>query len=133
MQQNMQNLTDLPLKTKLDMVAEARATFGQKAARELWGKLGLGQDIPLQVPEPKATQRDWPRFMVRVPPDVKAWLDDRAQETSASMNSEIIQAIRARMQAATGAVSANSSPAAAHSHSDALQGVGQFHPQHQEC
>lgn len=133
MKASMQNLTELPLKTKLDMVAEARATFGQKAARELWAKLGLGQDIPLQIPEPKATQRDWPRFMVRVPPDVKAWLDERAQETSGSMNSEIIQAIRARMQAATGEGLGNRAPAAASSHSDALAGAGQFHPQHQEC
>lgn len=72
-------------------------------------------------------------FRLRLPEPERAFVKQEAQKNSRSMTGEIIQAIRARMQAATGAVSANSTPAAAHSHSDAVQGAGQFHPQHQEC
>jgi len=73
------------------------------------------------------------RMTVRLSASAAAFLDEVAKENFTSRNAEIVRSIRERMQAATGAVSANSSPAAAHSHSDALQGVGQFHPQHQEC
>lgn len=66
-------------------------------------------------------------FRLRLPEAERAFVKREAEKNSRSMTGEIIQAIRARMQAAAGAVSANSSPAAAHSHSDALAGAGQFH------
>lgn len=37
--------------------------------------------------------------LVRLPADVKAWLENEARKTLASQNSEIVRCIRARMEA----------------------------------
>jgi hypothetical protein len=43
------------------------------------------------------TQRDWPRFMVRLPHDVKQFLALQSRRNGASQNSEIIRSVRERM------------------------------------
>jgi type II secretory pathway component PulC len=35
--------------------------------------------------------------MLRLPPDVKAWLDSHARHNASSLNSEIVRSIRERM------------------------------------
>jgi hypothetical protein len=39
------------------------------------------------------------QFLVRLPSDVKAWIEREAAKTMASRNSEIVRCIRARMDA----------------------------------
>jgi hypothetical protein len=41
---------------------------------------------------------DRPQFVVRLPKDVKEWLEKEAARTMASQNSEIVRALRARME-----------------------------------
>ncbi|WP_454917304.1 Arc family DNA-binding protein [Xanthobacter sediminis] len=72
-------------------------------------------------------------FRLRLPEAERAFIKMEAEKNSRSMTGEIIQAIRSRMQATTERVSQANSSAVAPSHADALQGVGQFHPQHQDC
>ncbi|QDI82366.1 Arc family DNA-binding protein [Methylorubrum populi] len=43
-------------------------------------------------------QRDWPKLMLRLPPDIKAWIIDQAAKHATSQNSEIIRSIRERME-----------------------------------
>jgi deoxyribose-phosphate aldolase len=38
-----------------------------------------------------------PAIVVRMPADVKAWIEAQAQRNGASQNSEIVRSIRARM------------------------------------
>ena len=40
-------------------------------------------------------------LQLRLPADVKAWLEEQAEKNSSSQNSEIIRAIRAAMEQAT--------------------------------
>lgn len=42
-----------------------------------------------------------PQYKLRMPPDVKAWLEAEARENSSSVNSEIIRSIRQRMKRET--------------------------------
>jgi predicted HicB family RNase H-like nuclease len=42
-------------------------------------------------------QREWPRFMLRVAPEMKKWLEDQAERNFASQNSEILRCIQERM------------------------------------
>jgi len=51
------------------------------------------------------TQATWPRFMLRLPPDLKRWVDAEAERNGASINSEIIRSVRERMDRASAAVS----------------------------
>ncbi|MFG1340954.1 Arc family DNA-binding protein [Xanthobacter autotrophicus] len=44
------------------------------------------------------SQADWPRFMLRLPPDLKGWVDVEAERNGASINSEIIRSVRERME-----------------------------------
>ncbi len=44
-----------------------------------------------------AGQREWPQLMLRLPVDVKAWVSAQADRNGASMNSEIVRALRERM------------------------------------
>lgn len=44
-----------------------------------------------------AGQRAWPQFRLRCPPEVKKWLDKEADRNGASLNSEILRALRERM------------------------------------
>lgn len=60
-------------------------------------------------------------FRLRLPEAERAFIKLEAEKNSRSMTGEIIQAIRARMQAATGAKFGDRSPAAA-DHTAALQG-----------
>ena len=43
------------------------------------------------------SQHEWPRFMVRLPPDLKDFLALQSQRNGASQNSEIIRSVRGRM------------------------------------
>lgn len=40
---------------------------------------------------------DYIQFPVRLPPEVKAWLSDQASRNGSSQNSEVVRAIRERM------------------------------------
>lgn len=42
-------------------------------------------------------QQDWTRLMLRLPPDMKAFLATEAARNGSSQNSEIVRAIRERM------------------------------------
>ena len=46
----------------------------------------------------RGDQRDWAKLILRIPPDLKAWISDEATHNASSQNSEIIRAIRERMQ-----------------------------------
>ena len=46
-------------------------------------------------------QRDWPKLMLRLPPDVKNWVEEQAKRHATSQNSEIVRSIRERMDHAT--------------------------------
>ena len=46
----------------------------------------------------RGEQHDWPKFMARIPPDLKAWLSEQAERYGTSQNSEIVRAIRERME-----------------------------------
>ncbi|MFH1558512.1 MAG: Arc family DNA-binding protein [Pseudomonadota bacterium] len=46
------------------------------------------------------SQAGWPRFMLRLPPDLKRWVDAQAKHNGASINSEIIRSVRERMDRA---------------------------------
>lgn len=77
-------------------------------------------------------KREWPQTLVRIRPDLKAWLVDQSERNYSSINAEIllsleerrdrIAAQEARRKAAAGEVSKAKAPAAARK-SDALQGV----------
>ena len=43
-------------------------------------------------------QREWAKFMLRLPPDVRAWIAAQAEANACSQNSEIVRAIRERME-----------------------------------
>lgn len=42
--------------------------------------------------------RKYPAILVRVPPDMKDWLERRSKQTLVSQNAEIIKAVRSRME-----------------------------------
>lgn len=44
-----------------------------------------------------AEQADWPKFMLRVPPSMKQWIEESAERNFASQNSEILRCIQERM------------------------------------
>lgn len=72
----------------------------------------------------RGEQTDWPKLMVRLPPDAKAWVAQEAEKFGNSQNAEIVRAIRERMdraKAATGEKFGDRAPAAAPSET-ALQG-----------
>lgn len=74
------------------------------------------------------------QYMLRLPDGWRDAIKAKAARNRRSMNSEILAALESVVSAAaTGAKFGDQAPAAAHSHSDAVQGAGQFHPQHQEC
>jgi hypothetical protein len=50
------------------------------------------------------SKRDTISVLVRLPRDVKRWLEDEAARNAASQNSEIVRSIRARMDLLDGAV-----------------------------
>lgn len=45
-------------------------------------------------------QREWPKLMLRLPPDAKLWVEAQAKRHATSQNSEIIRSIRERMDRA---------------------------------
>lgn len=47
-----------------------------------------------------ANQSDWTRLMLRLPPDIKEWLETEAAKTGASLNNEVVRAIREKMDRA---------------------------------
>lgn len=51
-------------------------------------------------------QRDWPKLMLRLPPDAKAWVEKQAEKHATSQNSEIVRSIRERMDRETKAAPA---------------------------
>jgi hypothetical protein len=44
------------------------------------------------------SSRDLPKIVVRLPRDVKDWLVEQAAENASSQTSEIVRAVRERMQ-----------------------------------
>lgn len=46
----------------------------------------------------KGEQSGWPKFIVRLPPDLKAWVAEQAEKHGNSQNAEIIRAIRERFE-----------------------------------
>jgi hypothetical protein len=50
------------------------------------------------------SNRETVALLVRLPPDVKLWLEREAARNDASQNSEIVRSIRARMDLSDGAV-----------------------------
>lgn len=48
------------------------------------------------------SQAGWPRFMLRLPPALKRWVDAEAERNGASINSEIIRSVRERMDRMVG-------------------------------
>jgi hypothetical protein len=48
--------------------------------------------------------RSWPKLWVRLPPDVKGWLESEAVRNVGSQNGEIVRALRERMDRASSAV-----------------------------
>lgn len=51
---------------------------------------GAGAELPMRV-------HDHPKFLVRLSPDLKAFVAAQAAENASSQNSEIVRAIRERM------------------------------------
>ncbi len=49
----------------------------------------------------KQGQRDWPKLMLRLPPDAKAWVEDQATKYGTSLNSEVVRSVRERMERQT--------------------------------
>ncbi len=46
----------------------------------------------------RGEQNGWPKFMLRLPPDLKAWIAEQAEKHGNSQNSEIIRAVRERFE-----------------------------------
>lgn len=70
-----------------------------------------------------------PPFGLRLPADLKAWIEREAERNSSSQNSEIVRSVRERMekaQAATGEKFGDRAPAAV-THSTALPGGAVTH------
>ena len=44
----------------------------------------------------KGDHRKWPKLWVRIPPDLKQWLEDEADKNFGRQNSEIVRALRER-------------------------------------
>lgn len=42
--------------------------------------------------------KDLPKFVVRLPEDAKTWLRDEARRNASSQNSEVVRAVRERME-----------------------------------
>ncbi|MGN7124044.1 hypothetical protein [Methylorubrum thiocyanatum] len=74
-------------------------------------------------------QRDWPKLMLRLPPDLKAWLEGQAAKHATSQNSEIVRSIRERMDRAkpTTGESLQAKAPAAGPDETALQGGPEIH------
>lgn len=56
-------------------------------------------------------------FALRLPPDIKRWIEEQASRYGGSQNAEIIRAVREKMertQATTGVQFGDQAPAAAH-------------------
>lgn len=74
------------------------------------------------------------KYILRLPNGWRDAIKEKAARNRRSMNQEILAALESVVSAATTGVGlVNQAPVVAPSHSDALQGAGQFHPQHQEC
>lgn len=43
-------------------------------------------------------QRDYVHMLVRMPPDLKAWIEQQADQSLGSQNSEVVRALRAQMK-----------------------------------
>lgn len=48
----------------------------------------------------KLGQTGWPKFMLRLPPDLKAWIAEQAEKHGNSQNAEIVRAVRERAERA---------------------------------
>lgn len=84
---------------RIALVIEAQKTWGEQAARELAEQLGVKIPETAQAaPAPRGAQREWPRLMLRLPPDLKNWITAKATASGASQNSEIIRVIRSAMR-----------------------------------
>ena len=46
----------------------------------------------------KAEQTSWPKLMLRLPPDAKAWLKEQSERYGNSKNAEVVRAIREKME-----------------------------------
>lgn len=45
-------------------------------------------------------QRNWPKMMLRLPPDAKRWIENEARKHGTSQNSEVLRSVRERMSKA---------------------------------
>ncbi|HJE24952.1 MAG TPA: hypothetical protein K8W01_14950 [Methylorubrum populi] len=74
-------------------------------------------------------QRGWPKLMLRLPPDIKIWIEDQAAKHATSQNSEIIRSIRERMERAkpTTGESLQATAPAVGPNDTALQGGPEIH------
>jgi hypothetical protein len=43
-------------------------------------------------------QRDWPKFMLRLRPDLKNFIEEQAERNFSSQNSEILRCVQERME-----------------------------------
>lgn len=48
----------------------------------------------------KLGQSGWPKFMLRLPPDLKAWIAEQAEKHGNSQNAEIVRAVREKAERA---------------------------------
>ena len=63
------------------------------------------------------------QLQLRLPPDLKSWIEEQAEANAASQNSEIVRAIRERMQRESiEAIRAEAN--AIQAHADALEAEG---------
>jgi predicted HicB family RNase H-like nuclease len=46
----------------------------------------------------KLGQTGWPKLMLRLPPDLKAWVAEQAEKHGNSQNAEIVRAVRERAE-----------------------------------
>jgi hypothetical protein len=45
--------------------------------------------------------RNWPKLWIRIPPDLKRWLEEESDRNFGSQNSEVVRALRERMERQT--------------------------------
>lgn len=84
---------------RIALVIEAQKTWGEQAARELAGQLGVKIPETAQAPASvRGEQSGWPKLQLRLPPELKNWIATKAAASGASQNSEIIRVIRSAMR-----------------------------------
>lgn len=73
-------------------------------------------------------QREWPKFMIRLPPDMKEWVSQEAMRNCGSQNSEIIRALVERRERVTAERASNGANPPSPQQTAALPGGNPSHP-----